>query len=574
MDPSGPYFSTVQSCVCTEYREDMNPTTEHDDAGDGISITNRSIVDAVEFAKAQEHDDRNGKFKRSFSPRHVHIISLGANIGAGLFVGIGKALAEGGPGTMVLSYLLAATTVWAMVQTIAEMTIMFPTSGNFVDYAGRWLDPALAFGVGFAEWLSLTAIVASESAMFVILVGLWNTDNAIPPAALITIFMFASSVLFFLPNRVFAWFEYITSIAKLFAFLFIICVSLALVCGAGPTGYVHHGETWTELPAFKNGFGGFGRSCLLAIWAMGAQLFMGIIAGETETPRFSLSQAAKIVPVRVATVYSSCIVFVTLLVRSDNPNLLGGTGVAASPFVIAVREAGIPAVADIITVCIILSILALTAEYIYMGSRILRTLAHQRLIPEFLAKVDDQGRPRWTLAIGVVVGWGLSYLNLEKSTTSGLNWLINISSAAIFCVWIIVGTTSFRFHQALKVQESAYWKAPYAWKSSAGRVAPIWLLITAVFYMICAFYAAIVSTKEDQSPRARAQNFFEYFIGMVLIVAFTIIYKLGMRTKLVDPATADIVTGYRPLPAEEIIMLDNYYSRPRWRRFGAYFKLW
>jgi amino acid transporter len=27
-----------------------------------------------------------------------------------------------------------------------------------------------------------------------------------------------------------------------------------LVCGAGPNGYVHHGETWTELPAFLNGF--------------------------------------------------------------------------------------------------------------------------------------------------------------------------------------------------------------------------------------------------------------------------------------------------------------------------------
>jgi hypothetical protein len=41
---------------------------------------------------------------------------------------------------------------------------------------------------------------------------------------------------------------------KIFLFLIIITLSLALVLGAGPNGYVHHGETWTELPAFLNGF--------------------------------------------------------------------------------------------------------------------------------------------------------------------------------------------------------------------------------------------------------------------------------------------------------------------------------
>jgi amino acid transporter len=57
-----------------------------------------------------------------------------------------------------------------------------------------------------------------------------------------------------MPNVVFAWFEYVTSLIKIFLFLLIILLSLALVCGAGPTGTVHHGSYWTDLPAFKNGF--------------------------------------------------------------------------------------------------------------------------------------------------------------------------------------------------------------------------------------------------------------------------------------------------------------------------------
>ena len=88
--------------------------------------------------------------------QHEKIIALGSNIGSGLFIGTGKALAYGGAGNMLIAYLIVCSGVWANVQALIEMTIMFPTSGNFIDYAGRWVDPAVAFGAGFAEWLGMT----------------------------------------------------------------------------------------------------------------------------------------------------------------------------------------------------------------------------------------------------------------------------------------------------------------------------------------------------------------------------------------------------------------------------------
>ena len=84
------------------------------------------------------------------------VIALGSNIGSGLFIGTGKALAYGGPGNMLVAVLIVCFGVWANVQSLIEMTILYPTSGNFVDYAGRWVDPAVAFGAGFAEWLGIT----------------------------------------------------------------------------------------------------------------------------------------------------------------------------------------------------------------------------------------------------------------------------------------------------------------------------------------------------------------------------------------------------------------------------------
>lgn len=70
----------------------------------------------------------------------------------------------------------------------------------------------------------------------------------------VTLFLAACLFIFVLPNKVFAWFEYVTSLIKIVIFLIIIILSLALVLGAGPNGHIHHGETWTTLPPFLNGF--------------------------------------------------------------------------------------------------------------------------------------------------------------------------------------------------------------------------------------------------------------------------------------------------------------------------------
>lgn len=111
-----------------------------------------SRTESVREAHTSEVDTA-GDLHRSFTPRQIHIISLGSNVGSGLFIATGKALMSSGPGTMLLAYAMVCLGVWANLQTLGEMTVAFPTSGNYIDYAGRWVDPALAFGAGFAEWL-------------------------------------------------------------------------------------------------------------------------------------------------------------------------------------------------------------------------------------------------------------------------------------------------------------------------------------------------------------------------------------------------------------------------------------
>jgi len=56
-----------------------------------------------------------------------------------------------------------------------------------------------------------------------------------------------------MPNKAFAWFEYVSSLIKIFLFILIIFVSLAIIGGAGAQGALN-GSYWRTLPVFKNGF--------------------------------------------------------------------------------------------------------------------------------------------------------------------------------------------------------------------------------------------------------------------------------------------------------------------------------
>ncbi|KAF5024686.1 hypothetical protein F66182_3256 [Fusarium sp. NRRL 66182] len=555
---------------------------------DGLAL-HASRRSADETAAIEMQESKHGDFHRSFSPRQVHvsppthslpspttdnypikIIALGSNIGSGVFIATGKALAGGGPGSMVIAYFMVCSCVWAVLQSLSEMTIAFPVSGNYIDYADRWVDPALAFGAGFAEWLGWTAIVSAEAGFFNILVQYWAKDS-FPLAATISIFMFACLVIFLLPNKVFAWFEYVTSLVKIFLFLIIITLSLALVLGAGPDGYVHHGETWTDLPPFLNGFSGFANCALLATWAVGDQVFIGIMGGEAESPRFSLAHATKLVPFRVNFIYMLSVIFITILVPSNDERLLGGSGVAASPFVVAVQDSGIPFIASLLNAGMMVGVLAIAAEAVYLSSRILRTMSHQGLVSTRLAKVDSKGRPRLALLITSVVAVILGYIQLSAGGLTVLNWLISITSASFFSNWIIISFTNYRFHAALRAQNDKLFSETYAWRSSAWPLAPAWLMLISLFLLVCCIYLGIDPVSNTGFT---AENFFQYMIGVIVIFSFTLGYKLIYGTPWRDPATADCLTGRRHLSVEEINQLDAYYSMSKWRRFGTYVQLW
>lgn len=84
---------------------------------------------------------------RSMKTRHLHMIAIGGSIGAGFFVGSGSALSTGGPGSLLIDFLIIGIMMFNVVYALGEMAVMYPVSGGFYTYSARFIDPSWGFAM-------------------------------------------------------------------------------------------------------------------------------------------------------------------------------------------------------------------------------------------------------------------------------------------------------------------------------------------------------------------------------------------------------------------------------------------
>ncbi len=81
--------------------------------------------------------------------RHIQFIALGGTIGTGLFLGIGRALTEAGPLSLLLGYSFTGVAVYAMMQCLGEMATWLPLPGSIPQFCARYVDGSMGFAVGW-----------------------------------------------------------------------------------------------------------------------------------------------------------------------------------------------------------------------------------------------------------------------------------------------------------------------------------------------------------------------------------------------------------------------------------------
>ena len=87
--------------------------------------------------------------QRHLNNRQIQLIAIGGSIGTALFISIGTGLYNGGPGSLIIAYSLQSIILSMVNNCLAEMSTAFPVSGGFIRLAGKWVDDALGFMVGW-----------------------------------------------------------------------------------------------------------------------------------------------------------------------------------------------------------------------------------------------------------------------------------------------------------------------------------------------------------------------------------------------------------------------------------------
>lgn len=126
------------------------------------------------------------------------------------------------------------------------------------------------------------------------------------------------------------------------------------------------------------------------------------------------------------------------LVPYTEPRLLNSdysTDIKASPFVIAVQNAGIKIVPSIMNAVILISVLSVGNSSTYGATRTLQALAEKGQAPKIFMYIDRRGRPLVTLILSLALGL-LAYIGtIPEKGSQIFDWLFALSGLSALFTW-------------------------------------------------------------------------------------------------------------------------------------------
>jgi amino acid transporter len=249
-----------------------------------------------------------------------------------------------------------------------------------------FVDPAAGFALGWAYTFAYWISIANELQGIVTVLGFWT--DAVPVAAWVTIFWAVIVGVNIGAVKLFADIEVVASAIK-FGFIFVVIFSgIVLSAGGGPKGGypAREGGTigfefWNSMP-FINGAKGFFSIMPTCIFALAGSENSSLVAGETSNPRRAVPKAVTSMWVRLALFYILGGLIVTINVSPEDPNLFGGSGTNASPFVIMYHNCGVMPLAHMMNAVIFISVLSTGTISGYGASRVLLGLSQIGMAPK------------------------------------------------------------------------------------------------------------------------------------------------------------------------------------------------
>lgn len=118
--------------------------------------------------------DPDSGVKRGLKNRHLSMMALAGIIGPGLLVGSGGALTNGGPASLLIGFGVIGIIAFCIMQSLGEMTTLYPGGGSFISLAERMVDRAFAVAVGWNYFIIWVCVLANEYNVICSIFYLWS----------------------------------------------------------------------------------------------------------------------------------------------------------------------------------------------------------------------------------------------------------------------------------------------------------------------------------------------------------------------------------------------------------------
>lgn len=383
----------------------------------------------------------NQQLQRGLEQRHITLMSLGAAIGVGLFLGSATAIQLAGP-AILISYIVGGMAIFIIMRALGEMAVHNPVSGSFSRYAKDYLGPLAGYITGWNYWFLWVVTCMAEITAVGVYMQMWYPDTA--P----WIWALAALAIMTLVNliavKAYGEFEFWFALIKILAILAMIFVGLGVILfGLGNDGIaVGISNLWSNGGFAPNGVTGIFMSLQMVMFAYLGVEMIGVTAGEAKNPKTVIPKAIDTVFWRILLFYVGAL----FVIMSIYPwNEIGSNG---SPFVLMFEKIGIGPAAGVINFVVLTAALSSCNSGIFSTGRMLFNLAQQKQAPNSFAKISRTGVPSKAIifsAILLLVGVVLNYLVPEKVFI----WVTSISTFGAVWTWGIILLSQLKFRKTL-----------------------------------------------------------------------------------------------------------------------------
>ena len=481
-------------------------------------------------------ENSNNHVKRGLKTRHVSMIALGGSIGTGLFVASGSVISQAGPGGALVAYLLMGLMVYFLMTSLGEMAtntpisclLYTPVSGSFAAYAGKYVDPALGFAMGWNYWFNWAITVAVDISTAALVMKFWlpHMPGWIFSAITLALILCVNA----LSVKSFGETEFWMSLIKVITIFIFLAVGVLTIFGIMGGHYIGLSNFTYKQAPFVGGI-----PMILAVFVVAGFSFqgtelVGITAGESDNPREAVPRAIKDVFWRIILFYILAIFVIGAIIPYTSPDLLGSsaTDVAISPFTIVFKRAGLAAAASVMNAVILTSVISSANSGMYASTRMLYSMAHQGFAPKSMGKTNRRGIPIGALAVTTVIAL-LTFITSIEGPQIYL-WLVAASGLTGFIAWVGIALSHYRFRRAFIKQGHSLDELKY--HATWFPIGPIITLILCILVICGQNLTSFANWDWEQIGIT--------YISVPLVLILYIGYKIKHKTHLIPLDKVDV----------------------------------